>query len=333
MAEKSFPYNSIGGDRKYLAEDFREYFKMFIRNGVFYRNANVLKVKENDGMKVALSAGKAWIEGAGYINDSDLIITLDTADGALSRIDRVVIRHDLKLRKTYAALLKGAYSAQPVAQALTRNADAYEIAVADILIAGGTINITQSAITDTRLNNELCGIVTGFIEQADTTELYNQFEEFYKEFKAQYIADMENWTETKENGLTEWEEQQKADFLAWVEEIKKILDESVAGNLQNEIEAEKERAAKDAFMRYYGLSEQSTEFMADGSIVTKNSEATITTVKETDEAGQKTITETIEPEETEETGKKRIYKKITTIIPATETTNKKISEVYSSELQ
>ena len=149
MAEMSFPYGSVAHDRRYKSSDFRAYYALFLGNGVFYRNANALKVIEGDGMTVMLSIGNAFIEGAGYRNTSALALRLDTADGALSRIDRIVIRNDYKKRDTYAAVLKGTYSTQPQAQALTRNADAYEIAVADVLVAKGVVSITQADITDT----------------------------------------------------------------------------------------------------------------------------------------------------------------------------------------
>ena len=315
MAEQCFPYNSVGGDRKYKAEEFRAYFAQLIGNGVIYKSADALKVYEGDGMSITVKAGGAYIEGAGYINGTDLTLTLDTADGSLSRIDYTN-------RKTYAAIIKGAYSAKPTAPTLTRNADAYEIAIADILVAGGVVSITQAAITDTRLNNSLCGIVSGVIEQADTTELYNQFESYLNDFKAQYIADMESWTQEEQENYSAWETEQKADFVAWVESIKDILDATAAGKLQNEIEQQ----AADVFNRYYGLVTQSTEFKSDGSIVTTNTEATITTTFSTDaESGQKTVIEKI----TTKSGK--TYTKTTTITPATETANKIIREEYTAE--
>lgn len=328
MAEMSFPYGSVNKDRAYKSNDFRAYYSQLIGNGVIWKTAQALKVNEGGGMTVTLGIGGAFIEGVGYRNTAALPFTLDTADGALSRIDRLVIRNDYKQRSTYAAVLKGAYSAQPKAPEITRNADIYEIAVADVLVAKGVVSITQADITDTRLNSELCGIVTGVIKQADTTELFNQFEAYLAEFKQKYIADVENWTETEENKLKEWMRQEKADFVAWVESIKDILDETVAGHLQLEIEKLKAELAEDSFLRYYGLKNAETEFMPDGSIVSSNDEATLTVVMGTDEYGRKTITETIKPVAEELT-----YKKVTTFIPATESTNKKISEVYSSELE
>lgn len=317
MAEMSFPYGSVNHDRRYKSSDFRAYYALFLGNGVFYKNSDALKVNEGDGMTVMLSIGNAFIEGAGYRNTAALALKLDTADGALSRIDRIVIRNDYKIRDTYAAVLKGTYSAQPQAPALTRNADAYEIAVADVLVAKGVASITQADITDTRLNTELCGIVTGLVQQADTTEIFNQFEAYLEDFKAQYIADIVDWTGNEESSMTEWERTQKEAFLEWVEEIKQILNESVAGNLQNEIEAE----ALTAFRRHYGLTNSDTEFMPDGSIVVTNEESTLTVTKGTDEDGNKQITERLE---------RGIdtYEKVTTFLPETSTTNKKIKERY-----
>lgn len=220
MAEKSFPYGSANHDRRYKSSDFRAYYAQMIGNGVYYSNANALKVREGEGMTILLGVGGAFIEGVGYRNTSDRAFRLDTADGALSRIDRIVIRNDYQKRDTYAAVLKGEYSAHPQAAALTRNADMYEIAVADVLVAKGVISITQADITDTRLNSDLCGIVTGLIQQADTTDIFNQFTAFLTEFKQEHVSEFGAWTE-----------EQKQGFITWENGIRNILNENVAGNL------------------------------------------------------------------------------------------------------
>ena len=328
MAEKCFPYGSVNHDRRYKSADFRAYYAQLIANGVIYSSSNALKVSEGGGMSVSLAAGGAFIEGVGYINTAPLLFTLDTADGALPRIDRLVIRNDYTSRVTYAAVLKGSYSAQPQAPAITRNADRYEIAVADILVGRGVVSITQADITDTRLNKDLCGIVTGLIEQADTTEIFNQFEVYFEEFKQVHIAQIENWTEEQETSFTAWERQQKADFEEWVDTIREILDETTAGHLQNEIEINRAAAAEDAFKRFYGLQNQTNEWMPDGSIVVTNEEARLVVVKG-EANGYKTITETLKPIADTEGH----YVKVTTFYPKTENTNKRIVEAYSYELE
>lgn len=321
MAQKCFPFNSVSGDRVYKAEDFRQYFAQFIGNGVFYSNAGALKVLEYSGMQLQVGAGAAWVAGAGYINDSTLTVSLANADGALNRIDRIVVRCSYTERNVYIDVLQGSYSAQPTAPALTRNADAYELALADIYVAAGATSITQAAITDQRLNTTVCGIVTGLITQADTTDIFNQFVSYLEQFKAQYIADIEDWTETEQDSFTDWETTQKNAFEAWVEEIRDILDETTAGHLQNEIE----QLAQDVFKRYYGMVDTDTEFLPNGNIQITNDEGVLTVTKGTDLDGNRTITEVLVPA----AAGSSTYTKVTTIIEATASTNKIIREEYT----
>lgn len=319
MAELSFPFNSIGGDRRYKAEEFRQYFALLICNGIFYKSADALKVVQGEGMTVQLNTGAAWADGCGYINTTPVPFTLDTADGALNRIDRIVLRCDYKERKYYAAVKKGTYSAKPTAPSIQRDADVYEQAVADIYVEKGTISITQANITDTRLNTELCGIVTGTVQQADTTELYNQFEAYFEEFKQQYITEMENWTDTQQSDFEAWRQKEQAEFVEWTDYIKDILDKTAAGKLQNEIE----KTADEAFKRHYGMVQQETEFLPDGSIVVTNDEGVLTVTKGTDAEGNKTITETLE-------AATDTYVKTTTFLSKAATENKKIREEYTT---
>lgn len=275
MAEMSFPYGSVNHDRRYKSNDFRAYYAQLIGNGVIYSNSNALKVSEVGGMSLSLGAGGAFIEGVGYRNTAALTLTLDMADGALPRIDRIVIRNDYKSRQTYAAVLKGAYSAQPQAQALTRNADAYEIAIADVLVAKGVVSITQAAITDTRLNKGLCGIVTGLIEQADTTEIFNQFEAYYGQFREKYTADVAQMMDKagsdiagyiaalKVRGDTElaaitqqlidFRNANETEFLEWFETIKGVFSTDAAGELLLKTQALNEQVAEMENMLFTGM--------------------------------------------------------------------------------
>jgi hypothetical protein len=248
MAIRSGFFNSVNGDRKYDAKRFAEYFASFIGNGVFPNPSNNLQVLSNDDMTVTVKAGKAWINGYILINDDDdYILTLDPADGVLNRIDRIVARYDTVDREIRLEVKKGTFASSPVAPTLQRDADAYELALADIYVGAGVISISQSAITDLRLNTELCGIVHGTVEQVDTTTLFNQYLTWLQEKKNQYNQDMlawtaqkksefEIWAEAQEQGFEAWRAQEEQSFYAWLEYLQDILDENVAGNLLNLIE-------------------------------------------------------------------------------------------------
>jgi len=206
MAIRSGFFNSINGDRKYGAERFAEYFASFIGNGVFPNPGNGLQVMANNDMTVTVKAGKAWINGYILINDDDYILTLDPADGALNRIDRIVARYDTVDREIRLEVKKGTFASSPVAPTLQRDADAYELGLADVYIAAGVVSVTQANITDLRFNTELCGIVHGTVEQVDTTTLFNQYVDWYTTTTGQAETDIEAIKQQFQNNLTQFEQ-------------------------------------------------------------------------------------------------------------------------------
>ena len=224
MAEKSSFFTSLNGDRKYKASDFAEYFKTFIGNGVFPNPSTNLQVISNGDMTLTISPGFAWINGYMYNNTDNLILTVDHSDSALKRIDRVVVKCDFVNREIRTYIKKGIFSQSPVAPTLERSVDAYELCVAEIQVDNNVISIQQSKITDTRLNNELCGIVTQTVETIDTTTLFNQIEEYKREFELQNM----NWFNSTTVKLGD-------DFNIWFDTVKGILNEDVAGNLTNRV--------------------------------------------------------------------------------------------------
>ena len=208
MAEKSSFFNSIAGDRMYQASDFASYFNSLITNGVFPNPSTNLQIISNDDMTATVKVGKAWINGYVYINDSDLILPIEVADGILNRIDRIVIRFDTVGRLISTVVKKGTFASSPVAPTLVRDADFYELGIADIYIVNGATSIVQGDITDLRMNTTYCGWVNSLI-QADTTTLLNQYE---SEFAGKEV---------------EFEDA----FNTWFTDVKAVLGGDVAANL------------------------------------------------------------------------------------------------------
>ena len=253
--EKSMFFNSREGDRRYKAEDWADYFTSFISNGVMPLPSSGLQVVSGENMTVQLREGKAWINGYFYNNTDYLNLTLDFADGVLNRIDRIVIRWDLTARSILAKVKKGVPSAQPVAPTLQRDADVFEIAVADVLVNKGATAITQGNITDQRLNGNLCGISAGIIQQIDTTEFNAQLQAWFKEYMdlskkefdnlVAYFNSLKIQSDVEYRAFVEYlnayKAQSKEEFDTWFESIKNILDENAAGNLLNLITALQDR--------------------------------------------------------------------------------------------
>ena len=91
MAEISRFFNSIDHDRVYSAADWAAYFASFIGNGVMPQPSSQLMVAAGDdtGLSLSVAPGHAFISGYGYENTAALPLTLTTANGSYSRIDRV----------------------------------------------------------------------------------------------------------------------------------------------------------------------------------------------------------------------------------------------------
>lgn len=220
MAVRSSFFNSVNGDRRYKSNHFAEYFASFIANGIFPNPSNTLQVYEKTNMTVTVKPGKGWINGYFAINEYDYDLTLDNADGILNRIDRIVLRLDFNARAINLAVKKGAFASAPVAPILQRDADAHELALADIYVTKGTTFIRQSNIADQRLDKALCGVVHGTVSQVDTTTIFNQYSAWFSET-----------TGKTESEIKQWQLTVKAEFDEWFASIQNILDGDVAANL------------------------------------------------------------------------------------------------------
>lgn len=249
--EKSSFFNSVSHDRVYRAEEWAEYFASFIGNGVFPVPSNNLQVVAGSGMVVTVKAGKAWINGYFYYNTGDLSLTLPVADGVLNRIDRIVVRWDLTERLISVVVKSSTPSASPTPPALQRDADAYELCLADITTGAGVTAISQAVITDRRLDPSLCGIVAGVVDQIDTAAFNAQLQAWFTDYKAQslqefndlvsYMESLELLGDQQYNDLQAYMNAFKLeaenDFNAWFASVKNVLDEDTVGHLVNMIQS------------------------------------------------------------------------------------------------
>jgi len=186
-------FGSINGDRKYKSEDFAGYFSAIIGNGVVLDSSTSLQVVPGSGMNITLNPGRAWINGYSYRNTTALTIQLAAADGILNRKDRVVIRWDLSNRTIQAAVISYSYTNTPGSPEIQRTSDLYDLAVAEITVRAGAIQVTASDISDLRANSSLCGYVTGVNPQIDSTTLFAQYQASFNEW---FSALTDFWTGT-----------------------------------------------------------------------------------------------------------------------------------------
>lgn len=180
MAIQSYFFNAVesGGvyDRVYNAEDFTSYLNQLVGNGVFPNPSTQLQVRASSGMSVIVSAGSGWINGHKIVNTADLVLSVETSDVLLNRIDSVIFYVDLTSRTMGIDILTGTVAQNPTPVALTRTDTRYEMCLAQISVTKQTSTITTAMITDTRGNSNLCGYVQGLIQQVDSTTLFEQWQ-------------------------------------------------------------------------------------------------------------------------------------------------------------
>lgn len=131
------------------------------------------------GLDVTVGAGRAWVHPsrfAGYsiTKREPETVTLPLADGTRPRIDRILLRYDAAARKTSLLILTGDPASTPTAPAITRTELTYDLCLAEISRPAGSTEITTGQITDTRLDETLCGIVRDGVTGLPTAQLLSE---------------------------------------------------------------------------------------------------------------------------------------------------------------
>lgn len=197
MAEiKSFPNNQ----NVYVGAEWVMKWLHGRTSGVFGAEKNLGTSIIPGTMSVEISDGVGWLsnengDGVVFWNDNEqtngskLTLTHDVADGALNRIDRIVVTWETT---NYVALptisiLKGATSSNPVPPTLTNNNVQRQISLAKVYIPAGTVSLSASMVTDERLNPSVCGIVTETVK-IDTSTIYDRVNKALKDVDDQSKA-------------------------------------------------------------------------------------------------------------------------------------------------
>nr|DAZ24118.1 MAG TPA: Receptor Binding Protein [Caudoviricetes sp.] len=289
MAETSGFFNaemvegdgSITYDRIYYADQFAYYFSKFISNGVYINPATQLKVTSKGELKLNVAVGDAFINGYWYKNDENFELQLAQADGSLPRIDRVVLRWDSLTRYINLAILQGNPAATPSAKNLTRNADTWELGLADVYIERGVLSISDANVTDLRPDRTYCGYVAGVVNQIDTTNLFAQFtdafEQYYEKqvtasdkFSSDLAKKYNDYAVLAETNFGKWMTDTKGDFDTWYETIQAMLSDEEAVKLANQISELKKQFQ---LLALRGLKTDLFELASnDGSVFTENAQ-------------------------------------------------------------
>lgn len=146
-----------------------------LTSGVF-SGAEDFPVTAAGGLKVTVGAGRGWVHPSRFTGYSITkreadTLTMPLADPSLPRIDRIVMRYDAGARAASLQVLQGTASSAPTAPAISRTELIYDLCLAEITRPAGSTSISTGQITDTRLDEALCGIVRDGVTGIPTDEL------------------------------------------------------------------------------------------------------------------------------------------------------------------
>lgn len=146
-----------------------------LTSGVFSGDED-FPVTAAGGLKVTVGAGRGWVHPSRFTGysitkrESDTL-TMPLADPSLPRIDRIVMRYDAGARAASLQVLQGTASRTPTAPAISRTELIYDLCLAEITRPAGSTSISTGQITDTRLDEALCGLVRDGVTGIPTDEL------------------------------------------------------------------------------------------------------------------------------------------------------------------
>lgn len=166
-------------DRTYNAEDFTTIFSLFMSNGVFANPINQLQVTAGSGTNVTVSAGHAFINGHWYELKNNA--TLSVANTANSNTTFAIV---VQLDTSNRTIGLKAIDQKKVIPSNTKLIIMNALVLAFVDVTSGASSISNANIRDTRSDNDMCGFVTGAVDQIDATSLFNQFQTTFDEWFA-----------------------------------------------------------------------------------------------------------------------------------------------------
>lgn len=173
-------------------------------SGVFGAAGNAaVSAFQTPRMAVQVSDGTGWMadrNGLGCVwwidnnasGGSPLALAIDAADAVYNRIDRVIVEWNTPnyTDLPVVRILKGTFATKAVAPTLTNDSTTRQISLAKISIKAGATEISAADITDERLDEAVCGLVTDRVN-VDTKTINAQVMALINELRGK-LTDVES---------------------------------------------------------------------------------------------------------------------------------------------
>ena len=173
MSIITYPLNGV----TYDAEDVSTYL-CTRTSGVYAKDSNYA-VSVTGPRQITVAPGLAWInyddfKGVSACSREAVNLTVPDADSTLPRIDRVVLQFDTAVNLTAVKLKPGTPAAAPEPPAILQNHNQYELGLCTVSVPAGSSVITAADITDTRADEDVCGVMRDGVTGIPTAQLQAQ---------------------------------------------------------------------------------------------------------------------------------------------------------------
>ena len=173
MSIITYPLNGV----TYDAEDVSTYL-CTRTSGVYAKDTNYA-VSVTGPRQITVAPGLAWInyddfKGVSACSREAVNLTVPDADGTLPRIDRVVLQFDTAANLTAVKLKPGTPAAAPEPPAILQNHNQYELGLCTVSVPAGSSVVTAADITDTRADEDVCGVMRDGVTGIPTAQLQAQ---------------------------------------------------------------------------------------------------------------------------------------------------------------
>ena len=173
MSIITYPLNGV----TYDAEDVSTYL-CTRTSGVYAKDSNYA-VSVTGARQITVAPGLAWVnyddfKGVSACSREAVALTIPDADSTLSRIDRVVLQFDTAANLTAVKLKTGTPAAAPEPPAILQNHNQYELGLCTVSVPAGSSVVTAADITDTRADEDVCGVMRDGVAGIPTAQLQAQ---------------------------------------------------------------------------------------------------------------------------------------------------------------
>ncbi len=173
MSIITYPLNGV----TYDAEDVSTYL-CTRTSGVYAKDSNYA-VSVTGPRQITVAPGLAWInyddfKGVSVCSREAVNLTVPDADSTLPRIDRVVLQFDTAANLTAVKLKPGTPAAAPEPPAILQNHNQYELGLCTVSVPAGSSVVTAADITDTRVDEDVCGVMRDGVKGIPTAQLQAQ---------------------------------------------------------------------------------------------------------------------------------------------------------------